>query len=98
MLVGLLDAPNTWDLAALARYIPESPVGDAPGAWPFPDLLQDLERSQHQLNAILTAIMPETLQSVIDQRTIGAHLLFYHAHEAYHAGQLEIICQLLSIL
>jgi len=34
------------------------------------------------------------LESVVDQRTIGAHLLFYHAHEAYHAGQLDIVGQL----
>ena len=94
VLVGLLDAPNAWDLATLARYIPEAPIGDARGAHQFADLLRDLERSQDQLIAILNVIRPATLESVVDQRTIGAHLLFYHAHEAYHAGQLDIVCQL----
>jgi len=93
VLVGLLDAPNTWDLMTLARYIPEAPIGDARGAHQFADLLRELERAQDQLIAILNVITPETLESVVDQRTVGAHLLFYHAHEAYHAGQLDMVCQ-----
>jgi hypothetical protein len=94
VLVGLLEAPNTWDLATLARYIPESPIVADSSTYLFADLLRDLERSQAQLNAILGTITPEALQSVVDQRSVGAHLLFYHAHEAYHAGQLDIVCQL----
>jgi len=45
VLVGLLDAPNTWDLATLARYIPEAPIGDERGAHQFAHLLRYLKRS-----------------------------------------------------
>jgi hypothetical protein len=95
VLLGLLDVPDGWDLAALMRFIPESAViVDETGAGHTSQLLSDLARSQNQLLAILTTITPEALQSVVGEQTIGAQLLLYHAHEAYHAGQLDIVCQL----
>ena len=33
------------------------------------------------------------VQEVSGEKTVGEHLAFYHTHEAYHAGQLEILRQ-----
>jgi hypothetical protein len=94
VLVGLLEGPHAWDLAALMRYIPESAaIADESGAGHFGELLRELERSQNQLSAILAAVTPDVLQSVVGEQTLGGQLLFYHAHEAYHAGQLDVVCQ-----
>jgi len=71
VLVGLLDAPQVWDLAALTRYIPESAaIVDERGCGHFGELLRELERSQNQLSAILAADTPDVLQSVVDEQTL----------------------------
>jgi len=95
ILVGLLDVPNRWDMSMLMRFIPEAPsTDDEMGAWRFEQILQELERTQEHLGMILNGITAETLQTIKGEQTLVAHLISYHAHEAYHAGQLDILCQL----
>lgn len=95
LLVDVLDAPQIWNAVTLAPYIHESaPLIKENGTRHIDDLISDLDRSQYQLNTLLTSTTAETLQSINDLRTVGEHLLFYHAHEAYHVGQLEVLTQL----
>jgi hypothetical protein len=76
------------------RYIPESaPMTSEMGSWRFEQILHELERTQQQLSTILNTITVGTLQSFKGEQTLAAHLISYHAHEAYHAGQLEILGQ-----
>jgi len=95
ILVGFLAVPNRWDMSMLMRYIPEAASVDSEvGAWRFEQILPELERTQEQLSTILNDITVERLQTIKGEQTLLAHLISNHAHEAYHAGQLEILCQL----
>ncbi len=93
----LLDAPSIWDVARCRLFIPGSiPVANADDAVPFETLLADLDRTQEQLLTALAQASAEDLQVISGDKTIGEQLAFYHAHEAYHAGQLELLRQILG--
>ncbi len=93
----LLDVPSIWEMAQCRRYIPGSdPVTAESGATPFETLCGDLGRTQEQLLSALGRVSDEKLQETSGDRSIGAHLAFYNSHEAYHAGQLELLRQMLE--
>ncbi len=92
----MLDVPSIWGMDKCRRYIPGSaPVTDAEDAVPFDSLLADLDRTQDQLITALSCVSAEDLRAIKNDRSIGEHLISYHAHESYHLGQLELLRQLL---
>ncbi len=93
----LLDVPSIWSMDQCRRFIPgSSPVTGADDAVPFQTLVADLERIQEQLLAALGDVAAQKLDVISGDKSVGAHLAFYHAHEAYHAGQLEFLRQMLG--
>ena len=59
----------------------------------FATLLADLDRTQNQLLAALAQVTASDLDVEKDGQTVGEQLVTYAAHEAYRAGQLEILRQ-----
>ena len=93
----MLSIPSIWDMAQCRRYIPGSdPITGANGAVSFETLCVDLDNTQEQLLAALDQVSREKLQEFSGEKTIEEHLAFYSSHEAYHAGQLEILRQMLN--
>ncbi len=93
----LLDAPSIWDMVRCRLFIPGSiPVTNADDAVPFEILLADLDRTQEQLLTALAQVSAEDLDAISGDKTIGEQLAFYQSHEAYHAGQLELLRQMLG--
>jgi hypothetical protein len=90
----LLDAPSIWDWATCKLFIPGSTPTDAAAQHvSFATLLADLDRTQEQLLAALARSAASDMQIERDGKTVGEQLAVYAAHEAYHAGQLEILRQ-----
>ena len=90
----MLDFPSIWDMDRCRRFIPGSaPITDADEAILFDTLCADFDKTQAQLLESLSRVSDEKLQEVSGEKTVGEHLAFYHTHEAYHAGQLEILRQ-----
>ena len=93
----LLDIPSIWSMDQCRRFIPSSPpVTGVDDAVSFQTLLTDLDRTQEQLLAVLANVPAERLDVISGDKSVGEHLAFYHAHEAYHAGQLEFLRQMLG--
>jgi len=90
----LLDTPSIWDWPTCECFIPGSkPTIETAARIRFATLLTDLDRTQDQLLAALAHIAEADLEVAKDGQTIGEQLVTYAAHEAYHAGQLEILRQ-----
>ncbi|MGD8457353.1 MAG: DinB family protein [Anaerolineales bacterium] len=93
----MLDVPSIWDMDRCRLFIPGSPpITSTDGAIPFETLCADLEKTQEQLLQALDWVSDEKLSGMNGEKTIGGHLAFYNAHEAYHAGQLEIVRQIIA--
>ena len=93
----LLEVPSIWSMDQCRRFIPGSaPVTGDEDAVPLDALLTGLARTQEQLLTALARASAEDLQQVKGEQTIGEHLISYHAHEAYHLGQLELLRQLVT--
>jgi hypothetical protein len=93
----MLDVPSIWGMDRCRRYIPGSaPVTGDDDAVPLDSLLAGLDRTQDQLIGALNHVSAEDLCLVKDDQSIGEHLISYHAHESYHLGQLELLCQLVG--
>jgi len=90
----LLDTPSIWDWSTCELFIPGStPTAAAANHIRFATLLADLDRAQNQLLAALAQVTASDLDVEKDGQTVGEQLATYAAHEAYHAGQLEILRQ-----
>ena len=88
----LLDVPSIWGWPTCEHFIPGSvPTAEAAGHIRFDTLLDDLDRTQEQLEAALARSDVSELNVKKEGKTIGGHLASYAVHEAYHAGQLEIL-------
>jgi len=93
----LLDIPSIWDMAQCLRYIPGSePITGVKDAILFETLCVDFDKTQEQLLMALDQVSREKLQETSGEKTIGEHLALYNSHEAYHAGQLELLRQILD--
>jgi len=93
----MLDIPSIWDMAQCRRFIPGSdPITSVIDTILFGALCEDLDNTQEQLMTILDQVTIEKLQEISGEKTIGEHLAFYNTHEAYHAGQLEILRQVIK--
>jgi len=90
----MLDVPSIWDWSTCEFFIPGSaPTAEAADQVGFATLLADLDRTQNQLLAVLERVTAADLAVVKDNQAIGEHLIEYTVHEAYHAGQLEVLRQ-----
>ncbi len=88
----LLDTPSIWDWSTCERFIPGSrPTAATAVHIRFPALLSDLDRTQDQLLAALTRLTGSELNVKKDGQPVGERLVIYATHEAYHAGQLEVL-------
>lgn len=93
----LLDVPSIWDWSTCKRFIPGSaPAAETAEAIDFAVLRTDLTRTQEQLLEALVGLTLSDMETLTDDGTVGEHLAEYAAHEAYHAGQLEILRQWLG--
>jgi hypothetical protein len=93
----LLDIPSVWDMTLCRRFMPDSkPVTGFGDAVPFDTLAADLVRTQDTLIAALTQVSRDKLEEIRAEKTIGGHLAFYNAHEAFHAGQLVCLRQVIG--
>ena len=61
------------------------------GARPFERIMADFDRSQEALLAALRALSPRASDQAAGDATLGVELLRHGLHEAYHAGQLELL-------
>jgi len=87
-----MDVPSIWDMDKCKKFIPGSaPDMNKGGAVAFGTLVADLDRTQEQLLSELAKVTKEQLQAASGERTVEEHLVFYHAHELYHAGQLHVL-------
>ena len=92
----LLNAPSIWSMEQCRRFMPGSrPVTGQVDSVPLASLLADLDRTQEQLREALGRITAEELGVINGERTVVESLVYYQAHEAAHAGQIEILSHLL---
>jgi hypothetical protein len=91
----LLDVPSIWTKDQCMRFIPGSaPVTGDGDSVQFDALLADFDRTQEQLVDALNDASEKDLQKIRDDWSAAETLVYYHAHESHHAGQLEILCVL----
>ena len=93
----LLDMPSIWSMAQCRRFMPGSPpiTGEADSV-PLTSLLADYERTQEQLLECLARLTAADLEEIKGDQTLAETMVFYQAHESYHAGQLELLRQVLG--
>ena len=91
-MLGMLgDKTSIWDFAQAKRYIPgTAPIRSDETVTSFEALRAVFGRTQARLQVMLPQQTPETLAMVRDGQTMGAILLYYAQHEAFHAGQIEL--------
>ena len=92
----LFNTPSIWDWPTCELFIPgSSPTTESADHISFITLLADLERTQDQLLNTIAQTTEVDLGVMKNEQAIGEHLATYAAHESYHAGQLEILRQVL---
>jgi uncharacterized damage-inducible protein DinB len=92
----LLAEPSIWPWEICQWFIPGSvPAAETATAITWAVLRLDLDRSQELLTAALRRTTADDLTALRDGRPIGDHLLEYATHEAYHAGQIAVLRQVL---
>jgi uncharacterized damage-inducible protein DinB len=92
-----LGGEPVWDEERSAPYNRESEPLQAQDALPLEQILADLEVSQDRLDAALVGLTAEDLERPVGDRTLAQRLTFAYWHEAYHAGQTELLRQLTGI-
>jgi uncharacterized damage-inducible protein DinB len=98
-LLKILGQPPIFDEVTANRYARESkPVlGDEPGISILEDMLIALDESQEQIAAAMKSLSTEDAQKAwaFGQLNMSAAewMLFLLRHEAYHAGNLELLRQ-----
>lgn len=99
LLAILGDKETIWDFGQARRYIPGSaPIVEiSPDVTRLDDILLALGRSQHRLEEALLLLTEDDLAAKLpdNAQSLGATLLYYAQHEAFHTGQIEI-CRLLA--
>lgn len=90
-VLSLLGEQPSWTWAESQRYIPGSrPITGSEGL-EVGRLIEDLHRTQEHLLPALARLTPEALASPAGETTLGVELHSYALHEAFHAGQLELL-------
>ena len=90
----LLNCPSIWDWPTCRLFIPgSSPSVESADHIRFSRIVADLDRTQDQLQAALNRTDSSELEVTKEDKSIGEHLAEYAVHEAYHAGQLDLLRQ-----
>jgi uncharacterized damage-inducible protein DinB len=93
----MLDVQPVWDMVLCRRFIPGSnPVTSEEEAVSFETQRTGFDLTQEQLLTALTRVTAGKLQETSGEKTVGEHLAFYNVHEAYHAGQLSVLRQMMG--
>jgi hypothetical protein len=95
--LALLGRDPLWNKEQSAPYSRESDPLQTQDALPLEQILADLKISQERLSAALAELTAEDLERVVDDRTLAQRLTFAYWHEAYHAGQTELLRQLTGV-
>lgn len=95
--LALLDVEPVWDDHQAAPYSRESEPLQPQDALPLEQIIAALDLTQERLAAALADLTPESLERVIDDRSLAQRLTFSYWHEAYHTGQTELLRQLTGI-
>ncbi len=95
--LALLGREPVWNEERSAPYNRESEPLQAQDALPLEQILADLEVTQERLAAALDGLTAEDLERPVDDRTLAQRLTFAYWHEAYHAGQTELLRQLTGV-
>ncbi|MDP9368193.1 MAG: DinB family protein [Chloroflexota bacterium] len=90
-VLSLLGEQPTWTCAESQRYIPGSRPTTGSEGLEVERLIEDLHRTQEHLLPALAQLTPEVLASPAGEKTLGVELHRYALHEAFHAGQLELL-------
>jgi hypothetical protein len=91
-VLSMLGAPTIWSYSDAKSYLPGSmPLTDGAGAYPLERIMIDLDRTQDGLIAALRGQSADALAATKGDKTLAAELLAYGLHEAYHAGQTELL-------
>jgi hypothetical protein len=89
-----LNIPSIWDWPICKLFIPGSgPTVESADQLRFSRILADLDRTQDQLQAALNRTESSDLELAKKDKTVAEHLAEYALHEAYHAGQLDLLRQ-----
>ena len=92
----LLAEPSIWPWDICRCFIPGSvPITESDAVITWEALRVDLARTQVLLTTALARTAPDELVALHDGRPLGDHLLEYATHEAYHAGQIVVLEQVL---
>lgn len=93
----ILDVPSIWTWDMIKIYIPSSaPISETSHSLAFQKLLEDLDKTQALLVESLNKVDTAGLQLIKEDETVAERLAFYAAHEAWHAGKIELISRLLK--
>jgi uncharacterized damage-inducible protein DinB len=97
--LALLGAEPVWSKEESAAYAQESEPITAEEACPLDKLVADLDTAQERLAEALALATPEDLDHKKEgqERSLGERLSFIYWHEAYHAGQTELLRQLTGV-
>lgn len=95
-LLAMLGSSNTvWTFAEAKRYIPGSqPITTSADALDWEKIISAFDATQTLLIEQLEQTSQEKLNSAPFSKPLGKELAYYHYHEAYHAGQLELFRRL----
>ena len=96
--LGMIDGVSKPDEGEFALYgFGSEPLTDPGKAIPLETLLARLDDASTRISAALEQMPASRLDEVVDEErgvTVGQRLHFYVVfHEAYHAGQLEPLCE-----
>jgi len=95
-LLIMLGSPSVWDMNTCRKYIPGSPpIRDCKGAEKMVKIASALEATQENLIIDLGIVSKESLQVILEDKPLIEHLHLYNNHESFHAGQLDVLKQML---
>jgi len=101
LILRTLGRPPVFSEAQVARYGYGSQPVTCQGAdvVPFEDLLAAFERAQEEIAQGLREVTPEALAQKTKfagrDMTVGGQIFFLYFHETYHAGQLEMLREMI---
>ena len=98
-ILAKLGQPDVWTYEQASRYIPGSDAVDAEGldALPIEEIMIAYDVSQELLVETLKTLsvddllVPDGEENSPGLPTLGGYLAFYHFHESYHLGQIDMI-------
>ena len=97
-VLAMLKLSPVWDFSRCRPYIPGSdPIPGPEEIINFESMLIDLDQTQELLMNAIARITGHQLLELIEDQSMGEQLAGYGIHEAYHAGQIEILKQNLQL-